>query len=275
MDGFEAINVVNWKEYSRSCSKKKRLMKIQTKKYLIRGLGTLAFLALLLISFLLNPALSYAHKTEYKAITIYHQAELRPDLLKLIDQSLATVKSSALYDEQFRSHLCLNDGSIYPTVVRKLLGEDVFTAFSNKVVFLGEDRIENNRFSLWDRSLKYTQFLTHGWVHNLQYQHHGFWQSNPLGGHPNWCWEGYAEYITLGQQYTLKDLINRYQAHQGDPYTWFSLDNGEGTIRQHVKYLIMTKYAFEVKKLDYRSFLSLEEDEERYFANILAEYEGN
>lgn len=248
-------------------------MRIEAKKFLIRGLGTLIFLGLLLISFLLNPALSYAHKTEYKAITIYHQTELRPDLLELIDQSLATVQSSTLYGERFHSQLCLNDGSIYPTVVRKLLGEDVFTAFSNKMVFLGEDQGENNRFSLWGRSLKYTQFLTHGWVHNLQYQHHGFWQSNPLGGHPNWRWEGYAEYITLGQQYTLKDLIHRYQAHQGDPYTWFPLDNGEGTIRLHVKYLIMAQYAFDVKKLDYQSFLNISTDEEDYFDAILAEYE--
>lgn len=250
-------------------------MKINVKKLLVRGLGTLIFLALLLISFLLNPALSYAHKTEYKEITIYHQTELRPDLLQLIDQSLATIKSSPLYSEQFHSQLCLNDGSFYPAVVRTVLGEDVFTAFSDKVVFLGKDRGENNRFFLWDRTLKYTQFLTHGWVHNLQYQHHGFWQSNPLGGHPHWRWEGYAEYVTLGQQYTLRDLIKRYQAHQGDPYTWLSLDDGEETMKLHVKYLIMAKYAFEVEKMDYSSFLTASEGEEEYLATILAEYEAD
>jgi len=250
-------------------------MKIKVKKLLIRGLGTLIFLSLLLISFLLNPSLSYAHKTVYKNITIYHQSDLRPDLLQLIDQSLAVVKSSSLYDENFRSDLCLNDGSVYPTLVRRLLGEDVFTAFSNKAVFLGKDLDEYNHFTLWDRPLKYTQFLTHGWVHNLQYQHHGLWKANPLGRHPTWRWEGYAEYVTLGQQYTLSDLIKRYQTHEGDMYTWLPLDDREGTIKLHVKYLIMAQYAFEVKKMDYSSFLAAPEGEEEWFATILAEYKGD
>ena len=103
-----------------------------------------------------------------------------------------------------------------------------------------------DRFYLWDRELKYSQFLTHGLVHNLQFKHHGFWDANPLGGYPMWRWEGYAEYVTLGEHYDLRCLIEDYEERKLEPYEWFSLSDGEGTINLHVRHLILTKYAIEV-----------------------------
>lgn len=243
-------------------------MKIQ--KILFRTIGTLIFLLILLVSFLLNPAFLYANKTVYQDITIYHQEPLRTDLFSLIDQSLAQVAVSEIMGKGVKSDLCLNDGSYYPSLVRRLLGEDVFSAFSNKVVFLGQDLQEYDRFLLWDRQLKYTQFLTHGLVHNLQFQYHGLWEANPMGGYPMWRWEGYAEYVTLGDKYDLKCLLEDYEARNIEPYEWFSLSDGEGTISLHIRFLILTKYAFEVKGLHYDQFLNDPQTESAAFAEVLA-----
>lgn len=248
---------------------------MKVRKILFRTVGTLMFLLILLISFLLNPSLLYANKTVYQDITIYHQQPLRNDLFSLIDQSLAEVEKTEIIGKRVNSDLCLNDGSYYPSLVRKLLGEDVFTAFSNKVVFLGEDSKVYDRFHLWDRQLKYSQFLTHGLVHNLQFQHHGFWDANPLGGYPMWRWEGYAEYATLGTKYDLKCLLEDYQERDIGPYDWFVLSDGEGTIKQHIRYLILTKYAFEIKGQAYNQFLNDPRSDLEAFTEVLTWVAGN
>lgn len=243
---------------------------MKIKKILIRTFGTLVFLLVLLVSFLLNPSLLYANKTVYQDITIYHQKPLRPDLFSLIDQSLTQIGKAEIMNKGVKSDLCLNDGSHYPNLVRKILGEDVFTAFSNKVVFLGKDLPDYDRFYLWDRQLKYSQFLTHGLVHNLQFQHHGLWDANPLGGYPMWRWEGYAEYIALGEKYDLKCLLEDYQEKDQGPYDWFKLSDGEGTIKLHVRHLILAKYAFEVKGQLYDQFLNDLQSESEAFTEVLA-----
>ncbi|NRB46567.1 MAG: hypothetical protein HRU41_02765 [Saprospiraceae bacterium] len=242
---------------------------MRIKKLLLKLAGTVLFLLVLLISFLLNPSLLYANKTVYQNIIIHHQGPLRADLFELIDQSLGTAQHAEIADPVWKSHLCLNDGSPYPGLVRRLLGEDVFTAFSNKVVFLGQDLKTYDRFYLWDRELKYSQFLTHGLVHNLQFNHHGFWDANPLGGYPMWRWEGYAEYVTLGGKYDLKCLVEEYEERKLEPYAWFSLSDGEGTISLHVRHLILTKYAFEIKRQGYDQFLNDPQSESDAYEEVL------
>ena len=69
---------------------------MRVKKLLFKLAGTVLFLLLLLITFLLNPSLLYANKTVYQNITIHHQGPLRPDLFELIDQSLASVKQAEI-----------------------------------------------------------------------------------------------------------------------------------------------------------------------------------
>lgn len=242
---------------------------MRIKKLLFKLLGTFLFLFLLLVTFLLNPSLLYANKTVYQNITIHHEGPLRADLFELIDKSLETIRQVEIAGQEWRTDLCLNDGSAYPGLVRRLLGEDVFTAFSNKVVFLGQDATTFDRFYLWDRELKYSQFLTHGLVHNLQFRHHGLWDANPLGGYPMWRWEGYAEYVALGDKYDLRCLVEDYEERKVEPYEWFSLSEGEGTISLHVRHLILTKYALEVKKQDYDQFLNDPQSESKAYEEVL------
>ena len=176
------------------------------KKLISRILFTLTFCVILLISFLLNPGLAYGNSTEYENITIYHNGELNPEIKELIKISLEEIKAAKIYSPDFHSQLCLNEG-LYPKVVRSILGDDVFRAFSNKIVFHGDKTDEFNKFRKWERALSYTQFLKHALMHNLQFKYHGLWDANPLGGYPEWKWEGYVEYETIGNLTTLECLV--------------------------------------------------------------------
>ncbi|HAA15532.1 MAG TPA: hypothetical protein DCE41_29040 [Cytophagales bacterium] len=222
----------------------------------------------LLVGFLLNPQLMYGNTTTYKNITIHHRGELNQDLKQIIDLSLNTVAQSELFDDDFNSHLCLNQG-IYPQVVQAVLGDDVFTAFGNKVVVLGTPDEAFNRFRKWDRSLSYSQFLSHALLHNLQFQHHGLWDANPLGRHPQWKWEGYVEYQVLGDLATLEDLVKLITPPETDDFTWIELSEEQGTIKRHVKYLALVKYGFEVLAWDYDALMHATTTEDELLSELL------
>lgn len=239
------------------------------KKLIVRFLALLSFCFLLLVVFLINPEFAYSHSTTYKNITIYHNEPLDENLKTIVDLSLNTIKTTSIYNKRFKSELCLNDGSYYPKIVKTLLGDDVFTAFSNKVVVLGNSSKEFNRFIKWNKSMKYSQFLSHGLMHNLQFLHHGMLDANPLGRHPKWKWEGYVEYSINGKLVELEDLVHKITNITTSDFEWIELPEDNGTIKLHIKYLAMTKYCHEVLKWDYEKFMSDEASEAEIFSSLL------
>mgnify|MGYP006267441609 CR=1 FL=1 len=231
------------------------------KKALSRIFAALIFCLGLLISFLLNPSLSYGHATTYKNLIIHHNGDLNPEIKKVIDLSLEKVKQAELYRPGFKSELCLNQG-LYPRVVQAVLGDDVFTAFSNKVVVLGEAHPQFDRFRKWGRTLKYSQFLSHALLHNFQFEYHGLIDANPLGRHPNWKWEGYVEYEVLGQLETIEGFAQLIAQPATHDFDWIELTATEGTIKRHIRYLAMVKYCFEVWGWDYETLMASTVQEE-------------
>lgn len=225
------------------------------------GLGLFALIVLLT-----TPSLMYAHHTSFGNIEVYHNQPIPAEIEHSIAETLDIVKDSEIYNADMRSSLCLNDGSKYPSLVEAVLGADVFTAFANKVVVLGTYR-EGGRFLQWDQDLSFSQFLAHGLMHNYQFSHHGFWGANPLGKHPQWKWEGYVDYQVIGKSYELMYLNQRLEEPVGD-YDWLIFQNGESTIKMHLKYLTLVKYMIEEKGLDYNgvmeSALSMEAVEEEF-----------
>ena len=242
------------------------------KKILLRVLTIFTFCIGLLIVFMLNPSLSYAHQTIYKNVTIYHQQPLSPDWQNLIDTSLSAIQQTQLYDKNLKIDLCLNDGSVYPKVIKATLGNDIFKAFANKTVDLSQSTNQLSHIIAWGKRLKTTQFLTHAFIHNLQFKYHGFWDANPLGNHPNWKWEGYTEYETLGQTRTLDNIVSALEGEKDD-FDWIELGNDERTLKMHVRYLAITKYCFDILKMDYDSFMKDKRTEETLFNEMLSAYE--
>lgn len=222
------------------------------KKLLFKGMVLLAFAFILLIGFILNPSLSYAHQSEIEGINVFHDDPLSPEISQIIRESNRFLISSPL-DNPTNSQLCLNEG-IYPKVIQALMGPDVIRAFRNINVVLGE-RTEGNRLKSRSHSFGFTQFLAHARVHNQQYAHHGFWDANPLGGHPEWKWEGFADYVVLGDTYSLKEIWDAYKSYPNDPYIFVELEEGAGSLKLHIRYLLLVKYCLDEKNMQYQSFM--------------------
>ncbi|MEM8890902.1 MAG: hypothetical protein AAGD28_23200, partial [Bacteroidota bacterium] len=238
------------------------------KKWLFRGMVASVFAFILLIGFMLNPSLSYAHQSTIEGVKVYHNQKLDPELENIIRNSKARIKASQLYSDQINFQLCLKDGSNYPSMIETILGEDVIRSFSNINVVLAETDPTFHYLSWRGHVFRYDQFLAHVMVHNLQFHHHGLWGSNPLAGYPEWKWEGYADYVVLGKQYSLKELVLAYEATADDPYVFVQLQDDEGSLKLHIRFLILTKYCLDIRKLTYQEFMEKELDEGKLWEEI-------
>lgn len=238
------------------------------KKLLFKGMVALGFAFILLVGFILTPSVSYAHQTEVEGLLIHHDEKLSPKLGEIIQQSFSILKRSALYDPHFQMELCMNDGPFYPKLIEGLLGPDIIRAFSNKNVVLLPTTESGEAFSWHGNTFNYTQVLAHVMTHNLQYNYHGFWDANPLGRHPEWKWEGYAEYVVLGEKYKLEDLLEKYSTSGEDLFSFISLGERAGTFKLHIRYLILTKYCLENKNMDYQKFIETDLVEEELWEEI-------
>ncbi len=218
---------------------------------------TLSFLTINLLFFLtllFFPSWLYACETDLGQVQVYHQKPLPAGFEEVVKESLALIRNSELYTPAFQSELCLNDGSLYPKLVKTTLGDDVFRAFAHKAVMLGDFSADSRRMQAWGRELSTVQFLSHAFVHNLQYQYHGFSGANPIGRHPEWKWEGYAEYLVLGQEHALDHYLNLIES-EASPFEWVAIGNGKSTIRMHLGFMVLAKYCFEHKGWSYQELM--------------------
>lgn len=224
------------------------------KKFLLWGMLSFVSCMTILIVLLTTPSLLYAHHTTIGNIEVYHSQPLPTDLETTIRKALERVTSSEIYAADMKHDLCLNDGSKYPALVEGILGADVFTAFANKVVVLGEYQ-GGGKFSQWGQTLFFDQFLAHALMHNYQYEYHGFFGANPLGNYAQWKWEGYVDYQVIGKSYDMPDLLKSLKSPKGD-YEWLNFRDGESTIKMHVKYLTLVKYTMESKGWSYDDLMT-------------------
>ena len=224
---------------------------------------SLAFITvnvLFLLGLVFFPAVSYAHETKVDEVTIYHNEPLPDHFLESVDESLQALKKTMLYRGPSTLDICVNDDSYYPGIIRALMGDDVFRAFANKSVMMGEFS-GPDQMRIWGREVSITQFLTHAMIHNLQFEHHGFWDANPIGGYAEWKWEGYVEYEVLGKDYSLSYFHKKSIGGKGD-FDWIELENGLATIKRHIDYLMLAKYCLEVKEMTYDEMMEYEVSEE-------------
>jgi hypothetical protein len=157
--------------------------------------------------------------------------------------------------------ICLKDGSKYPSFVEKVLGRDLISTFYNKIVFTGDEvDFEKNYVAINGHKWNLTQMLAHVQVHCLEFRKYGLWKSNPLGGHPEWKWEGYPEYIARKntQHGNLQNGIKTLLLAEEDNYSgWMTLPDSTEVLIHYFKYRLLVQYCLEVKKM---SFVQLLQD---------------
>lgn len=231
-------------------------MKRHIKKWMLRITATGLFIAGLLLIIILNPILTYAHKTEHASFTIYHQKPIDTLLRVRLDEATALVQKSEFYRQNLKLDICLNDGSVYPTLIRKLRGRAFAWGFYNKVVLQGKMNEKDNYLELNGYQWNLVQLLAHEITHCIQFDKLGFWKSKPVASIPNWKWEGYAEFIAR-QNPDQTDLIRNIDRLEKSPEDSWEIIFEDGTIspRDYYKNWLLVQYCLIVKKMTYEQLL--------------------
>lgn len=187
-------------------------------------LTALAMLLLgLLIAIVLNPTLLYASKTVMGNYSVYHQKPLDSDFKLRLDEATQIIKASELFDANFKFDVCLNDGSLYPSLMEKLLGRAFALGFYNLVAVCGAANFKDNYVDVNGKKWNLTQLLAHEEVHCLQVHKFGIWNSNPIANNPKWKWEGYPEFVArrnAGQSDLAKNIELLNKSIQKDKDAW-------------------------------------------------------
>ena len=234
-------------------------MKRKIKKWSLRLAATLLLIAGLLVVIVLNPILTYANSTTYGNYKIFHTEAFDTALTIRLDEASELLKKSEIYNAKLKIDICLNDGSKYPTLIKKLRGQAFAWGFYNKVVLQGKANYKDNYVELNGYRWNLTQLLTHEIVHCLQYRKLGFWKSNPIGKIPSWKWEGYPEYVArqnIGQKNLLQNIAHLIEVEKKDINGW-SIPFSDSTIapKEYYHYWLLLQYCLDIKKMTYEQVL--------------------
>src|ERR1700744_315076 len=103
-------------------------MKKRLKKWTFRVVFTACFLVGLLVTFMLNPVILYANKTDMGRYNVYHNAPLNIRIASILLRSDSIIRASELYDPKLVMDVCLKDGSAYPALIERVLGKDMLAS---------------------------------------------------------------------------------------------------------------------------------------------------
>lgn len=234
-------------------------MKRQIRKWTLR-LTAAGLLCLgLLVGIVLNPTILYSNKTTVGNYTVYHNAPLDENFISRLDKAKELVKACELYDANLKLDICLNDGSLYPTLMEKLRGKAFGWGFYNKVVLMGNANCKENFVEINGYKWNLTQLLAHEEIHCLQFHKFGLWKSNPVASYPNWKWEGYPEYVARqnpDQRDLTKNIARKIVQENSNKDSW-SINFGDSTIaaRDYYNAWLLIQYCLDVKKMSYENLL--------------------
>lgn len=231
--------------------------KIKTWTMRIAATGFISMCSI--VAALFNPGVLYANETIVGNFTIRHHQKLddaMTDRLVAIDKM---VKESELYDPSFRVELCLNDGSYYPELIKTLRGVAFGWGFSDKAIFYGEANFKTNRVHLNGYEWNLEQLFVHEITHCLQHHHFGWLGSNPLARHPEWKWEGYAEYASRkgpNQRSLLQNMERMNLAKAEKPNAWGILfDDSTVAPRIYYQHWMLMQYCLDITGMTYEEVI--------------------
>jgi hypothetical protein len=236
-------------------------MKQKILKWTLRLTVLIILLFGVLILTVLNPTLLYANKTVLENFTVYHNKPLDKDLKTRLDDARNIIKENQLFDSSLKFDICLNDGSLYPSLLEIFMGQAFALGFtSNKVAICGEANFKGNYVEVNGYKWNLTQLLAHEETHCLVYNKIGFWKSNPIANNPKWKWEGYPEYVSRRYQDQLnlvKNIKQLDEALELDKTQWgISFADSTVTSREYFNYRLLTQYCLDIKKMTFEEFLN-------------------
>ena len=197
------------------------MKKSMLKKWVLRATATGFFILFSLIGIALNPMLLYAHSTDYRNYIICHQQQLDPVFILRVNDANKLISSAELFDRSLKRSICLNDGSVYPLILRILRGEAFGYGFGKNVVLAGCVNARANYVEINGYKWNLTELIAHESVHCYEFHHCGLLHSNPIGNIPAWKWEGYAEYVARKRKaHLVKNIAHLIETEKQDNNNW-------------------------------------------------------
>jgi hypothetical protein len=234
-------------------------MKRQIKTWTLRILTIVLFPVGLLFVFVLNPTLLYAHKTTFGKYTIYHNKALENNYQLVLTEANRLLKSSEIYDPNFKIDICINDGSFYPTLIQWFQRPAFGIGFYNKAVLMGNTSWKENYTELNGYKWNLTQLIVHETLHCFQFNQFGLWKSNPVAKYPNWKWEGYNEYVARQNpdQINLSENIARLHSAKVENNSRWGIMFADSTYvdKDYYTWWILMQYCKDVKNMSYQNIL--------------------
>lgn len=251
------------------------------KKIILSSLSILGISLLFWIAFFLNPNLSYANKTQFDKVTVFHNQNLDEGTELIINNAIRIIQESELYEENLNIQLCLNDDKLYPNL-HPLAGQPLAYATLNKTIIknckikfnenVAETQWEINNNEL--RKFDLTWLLAHEFVHNLQYHANPKYVITSTLGKLNWKLEGHAEYIARQFRHDglllhkiKKYLVEEKKDHVGFPV--FEIEDGTKQILSYYKYALIVQYLMEEKDLNFGQICELEKGMDELYQEMI------
>lgn len=232
----------------------------------------IAFLAVsagivMIASILLFPQELFAKKISYKKFTVYSNENVDNHIKIVLDDALALVQRSELYDSNYTYNIVLCNGSFCNKIDDKLLGvgRTARATLRNVIIKVKIDPKQNLAFPTFHKSCEenLTKLIAHEMIHCLQANKYGLLKFNPFRHPEFWKLEGYPEYISKRNESSNVDHnvaadIDRYVKLKSEAKDiWISSEDGGCEVPDYYyRGRLMMEYLIDIKHLSYDQVLN-------------------
>lgn len=228
---------------------------------------TLVAMAGLLFLFVLYPNNLFAKRKAFKAFNLYSNKEIKGDYQPILDKAIDIVKTSELYDSNYKYDIFLTDETVYKSVIFKLIGPSLARSIDNNILLNISADFSQNLLIGPKNNRNLTLTIAHEMVHCLQINKFGALKFNPLHHPPIWKLEGYPEYVANRDEikapgYKFAETVKKLRAYEARKAEWVELQPGHFDPIVYFKGRVMMEYLINIKGMSYEQILSDELKEE-------------
>ena len=234
---------------------KKRIIKIIAASFAVTVLAATGYATLVLYP---HPLFDY--DTSFGQVGVLSEQPLSPEFSAVIEDAIAIISESELYDPDAPMGVILADDHIYHKISP---GKVLAYSIGPYAILAGKTDPIGNLLS-WDKSpvrMNLVKAIAHELTHCMQGRHYGYFKVN-RSMFP-WKLEGYAEYIAHGRdrsnkEYSLYESVERLLSSEKikPVQGWMTTDDGFDYPIDYYRFRLMTEYLFDVEGISYDEYVN-------------------
>ncbi len=226
---------------------------------------------------LLFPQFMFAHNIEHQNVRVYAAEEIDESISEAIDQAIALIAVSEIYDPEYAFDVFLANNTIFNDIDGAILGQwPAARATHNNVVVKAPLDLAAG-VVLTERSrINFVYLLAHEMTHCLQANHFGMLTFNPLSHPPMWKLEGYPEYVARKPMlketgYELKHEVDRFLSISASASDgWALIDQDHYLPLIYYKGRLMVEYLADVRGMSYVDIIKDNRTEAYVWEEVIA-----